>query len=147
MMRLYTIGFTKKSAADFFGLLKRNEIERLVDIRISPQGQLSGFARQEDLPYFLEELANHCRYIYMPVLAPTKEIMHAYRSSGDWLEYSRKFEDLLDERHIPEVLDPFEFESARSCFLCSEATADKCHRRLVVERLASSWPGVEIIHL
>ena len=146
-MKIYTIGFTKKRAEQFFGLLKENGITRLVDIRINPHGQLSGFARQEDLPYFLDELADHCSYVYMPELAPTQEIMHAYSSGGDWPQYARKFEALMDERRIPESIDPDEFESSRSCLLCSESSPEKCHRRLVAERLAARWPGVEIIHL
>ena len=146
-MQLYTIGFTQKSAKTFFGLLRQNGIQRLVDIRISPQGQLSGFARQEDLPYFLEELAGQCSYVHMPILAPTKEMMHAYRGGWDWQRYRTGFEALMDERHVPEVLDQNEFEIYRSCLLCSEATPEKCHRRLVAERLAAHWPDVQIIHL
>jgi uncharacterized protein (DUF488 family) len=146
-MKIYTIGFTQKSAAEFFGLLKQNGIQRLVDIRISPQGQLSGFARQEDLPFFLDELVNHCTYVYLPVLAPTKEMMHAYRAGGDWSHYMKSYLALMNERHIPEALDRAEFEAARSCLLCSEASAEKCHRRLIAERLAATWPAVEVIHL
>ena len=146
-MKLYTIGFTQKSAETFFGLLRQNSIQRLVDIRISPQGQLSGFARQEDLPYFLNELADHCRYVHMPLLAPTKELLHEYREDSDWNRYMARFEELMDDRHIPVTLDRVEFETFRSCLLCSEATPVKCHRRLVAERLAAYWSSVEIIHL
>ncbi len=103
-MKLYTIGFTQKSAAIFFELLRQNGIQRLVDIRISPQGQLSGFARQEDLPYFLDELVNHCVYIHLPLLAPTKDLLHEYRGDRDWLRYTARFEALMDERRIPESL-------------------------------------------
>ena len=120
-MKLFTIGFTQKSAAQFFGLLRHNGIQRLVDIRISPQGQLSGFARQEDLPFFLDELVDHCQYVYLPLLAPTRDMMHEYRSGGDWVRYSSRFEALMDERRIPAILDRSEFEDLASCLLCSEA--------------------------
>jgi uncharacterized protein (DUF488 family) len=146
-MKLYTIGFTQKSAAEFFGLLRQNGIQRLVDIRINPQGQLSGFARQEDLPFFLDKLVEHCQYLHAPLLAPTKELLHEYRGDGDWPRYMARFEALMDERRIPAVLDRAGFESLTSCLLCSEATPQKCHRRLVVERLAAHWPEVEVIHL
>jgi uncharacterized protein (DUF488 family) len=146
-MKLYTIGFTQKSAAKFFGLLRQNGVQRLVDIRINPQGQLSGFARQEDLPYFLDELVDHCLYVHMPLLAPTKDLLHEYRSDRDWPRYLACFEALMDDRHVPAVLDRVEFETFRSCLLCSEATSELCHRRLVAERLAAHWPDVEVIHL
>ena len=146
-MRLYTIGFTEKSAQEFFERLRDNGIQQLIDIRIHPHGQLSGFARQEDLPYFLHELAGQCQYLYLPVLAPTKEIMKEYRGDGNWVRYAARFEALMDERNIPAGLDRLIFETATGCLLCSESTAEHCHRRLVAERMAKHWPDLEVIHL
>jgi len=146
-MKLYTIGFTQKRARQFFDLLRANAIQRLVDIRINPHGQLSGFARQEDLPYFLQELAGNCQYIHLPPLAPTKEILKDYRADADWPRYVTRFEALMDQRDIPGSLDRADFEAVTCCLLCSEASPEQCHRRLVAERLALHWPGVEIVHL
>jgi uncharacterized protein (DUF488 family) len=146
-MKLYTVGFTQKRAETFFELLRQSGVRRLVDIRLNPGGQLSGFAKQEDLPYFLTHLADGCEYLYLPELAPTKEILSEYRSDSDWARYERRFKRLMDERRIPVDLSYADFESTPSCLLCSEPIPEKCHRRLVVERLASVWPGVEIIHL
>ncbi len=146
-MKLYTIGFTQKHAETFFELLRYNGIQRLVDIRISPDGQLSGFARKDDLPYFLDRLANGCAYVHLPELAPTKEILKDYRADGDWNRYVLRFEALLDARNIPATLQREDYETQVSCLLCSEATPEQCHRRLVAERLAAYWPDVEIVHL
>jgi uncharacterized protein (DUF488 family) len=146
-MKLYTIGFAKKSAEEFFGLLRNNGVRRVVDIRLRPSGQLAGFARKEDLPYFLRDLADGCEYIHLPILAPTKEILDGYRGGGSWVDYERQFQALMDERGIPGELDRGSFEILPSCLLCSEATPAQCHRRLVAERLQAHWPGVEIIHL
>jgi uncharacterized protein (DUF488 family) len=146
-MKLYTIGFTQKTAREFFELLRTNGVRRLVDIRVNPSGQLSGFAKQEDLPYFLCELADGCEYLHMPALAPTKEILKDYRADGDWPRYVTRFEQLMDERDIPNTLNRADFEAKPSCLLCSEATPEQCHRRLVAERLVARWPEVEIIHL
>ena len=146
-MRLYTIGFTKKGAQDFFDLLRKNEIQRVVDIRINPKGQLAGFAKQNDLPYFLNMLVDGCQYQHDPSLAPTKEILKDYREDDDWENYTRRFEELMDERNIPGDLSEKDFNTVVTCLLCSEDVPDRCHRRLVAERLATNWPGVEIIHL
>ena len=99
-MKIYTIGFTQKGAETFFERLRTNGIQRLVDIRVNPHGQLSGFARQEDLPYFLRHLSDGCDYVYRPELAPTKEILKEYRAGGDWPRYVARFEALMDERNI-----------------------------------------------
>lgn len=146
-MKLYTIGFTQKRAETFFELLRRNGVQRLIDIRVSPEGQLAGFARKNDLPYFLDRLAAGCQYVHLPELAPTKDILKEYRADGDWARYVERFETLMDARRIPAALPRDEFEAQVSCLLCSEAAPEKCHRRLVAERLAAHWPNVEIIHL
>ncbi len=146
-MKIYTIGFTKKTAQVFFDLLRQNGVRRLVDIRLKPSGQLSGFAKKEDLPYFLDRLAAGCTYQHVPELAPSEEILDAYRENKDWAAYTIKFQALMDERGIPSMLDRSSFEVRPSCLLCSEDTPERCHRRLVAERLARHWPGVEIVHL
>lgn len=146
-MKLFTAGFTQKSAEEFFQLLRTHGVKKLVDIRVNPHGQLAAFAKQADLPYFLQELADGCRYQHQPDLAPTKEILKEYRTDGDWARYTARFEALMDERGIPQTLDRADFEDGPCCLLCSEATPEQCHRRLVAERLAAAWPDVEVIHL
>ena len=146
-MKLYTIGFTQKRAEVFFGLLHQNGIQRLVDIRLNPSGQLSGFAKQEDLPYFLSRLANGCQYTHLPDLAPTRAILEDYRKGLSWPQYEQRFLALIDERFIPETLNQSDFQQQVSCLLCSEANPDKCHRRLVAERMAAYWLDFEIVHL
>lgn len=146
-MKLYTIGFAQKRAQDFFELLRDHGVQRVIDIRLNPNGQLAGFARGDDLPYFLAHLAAGCQYVYMPELAPTKEILQDYRQDSDWPRYVERFEALMDERAIPQSLNREDFELQVCCLLCSEATPDRCHRRLVAERLAAHWPNVEIVHL
>jgi uncharacterized protein (DUF488 family) len=145
-MKLYTIGFTKKSAERFFTLLKSNAVQCLVDIRLHPGGQLAGFARQGDLPYFLEELAG-CDYVHLASLAPTDEILSEYRKDKNWGRYAERFDALMESRGVPHSLDRTMFEEKACCLLCSEDMPEKCHRRLVAERLAIHWPGVEIVHL
>jgi uncharacterized protein (DUF488 family) len=145
-VKIYTIGFTRKSAERFFQLLKDNQIGRLIDIRLKPGGQLAGFAKQDDLAYFLRELVS-CEYHHFDFLAPSEDILKDYRQDRDWERYERQFEALMDERDILARLDPAFFTEEACCLLCSEDTPGQCHRRLVAERLASHWPDVEIIHL
>ena len=145
-MKIYTIGFTRKSAKRFFELLKDNHIGRLIDIRLKPGGQLAGFTKKDDLAYFLGELLG-CEYHHFDFLAPSDDILKAYRKDKDWPGYEQKFEALLDERDALSQLHPAFFAEKACCLLCSEDRPDQCHRRLVAERLARSWPGVEIVHL
>lgn len=145
-MHLYTIGFTQKPAERFFGLLRENGVGRVWDIRLHPGGQLAGFAKGSDLAYFLRELAG-CDYRQAPDLAPTAEILGDYRKDHDWARYVRRFEALMDDRNIPAALDGTAFAERAPCLLCSEATPERCHRRLVAERIAAVWPDVKIVHL
>ncbi len=145
-MKLYTVGFTKKSAEQFFSLLKKNDVQRLVDIRLRPTGQLSGFTKRDDLAYFLPNLIN-CEYHYTPSLAPTADVLSTYRKNGDWAQYVRHFETLMDQRNVPFALDRAFYEEKACCLLCTEATPEQCHRRLVAEQIARSWADTEVIHL
>lgn len=145
-MKIYTIGFTQKSAQKFFDLLAKNGVECLVDIRLHPDGQLAGFTKKEDLRFFLDQL-NGCDYRHFPMLAPKDEILKAYRSDHNWPKYEEAFQALMELRGIPDSLDKTLFEEKICCLLCSEPTPEKCHRRLVAERLAGFWDNVEIIHL
>jgi uncharacterized protein (DUF488 family) len=145
-VKLYTIGFAGKPAEHFFTLLAEHGVARVVDIRLRPGGQLSGFAKGSDLAWFLERL-NGCAYVHRPDLAPTPEILEDYRKDHDWARYVARFEALMDERAIPATLDRASLATQTSCLLCSEPASEHCHRRLVAERLARAWPEVEMIHL
>jgi uncharacterized protein (DUF488 family) len=145
-MNLYTIGFTQKPAQQFFQLLDVNRVKRLIDTRSNPYGQLSGFSKKDDLAYFLDRLIG-CEYHFLPELSPTSEILGDYRKDRDWDRYVDRFETLMDERCIPHSLDKSLFTDEEACLLCSEATPEKCHRRLVGERLVRSWPELSLVHL
>lgn len=144
-MKVYTIGFTKKSASDFFELLGQSGAKRLVDVRLNNVSQLAGFAKKGDLEYFLQKICR-MQYVHLPELAPTSEMLEAYRKDHrDWETYERQFLALMDERRtskkgIKRII-------ANSCLLCSEDKPEHCHRRLVAEYFNRHWGDVEIIHL
>ena len=145
-MEIYSIGFTQKSASQFFDTLKAHRIERLLDVRLNNTSQLAGFAKQSDLPYFLKEICG-AEYEHEPLLAPTQDILDAYKKKkGDWNEYTEAYLSLIRERKVESALLKASFEK-RTVLLCSEATAEQCHRRLALEYLQSHWGGVTIIHL
>ena len=125
--------------------MKDAGIGRLLDVRLNNASRLAGFARRADLPYFLERLCD-AEYVHEPRLAPTREILDAYRKGGGWPNYERAFLDLLRERRVEETLDRDLFE-VPTVLLCSEASAEHCHRRLVLEYLDREWKGVRAKHL
>jgi uncharacterized protein (DUF488 family) len=145
-MDIYSIGFTQKSASEFFGLLKANRIERLLDVRLNNTSQLAGFAKQADLAYFLKEICG-AEYEHEPLLAPSEELFNAYRKEkGSWDDLARGYLKLLKMRKIEGVLDKASFKK-KTVLLCSEATPELCHRRLALEYLKQHWPEIKIHHL
>ncbi|MEA3254766.1 MAG: DUF488 domain-containing protein [Candidatus Altiarchaeota archaeon] len=144
-MKIYTIGFTKKTAEEFFRILTRNGIEQIVDVRLNNTSQLAGFTKKDDLRYFLKELCD-IEYHHFEFLAPTKEIRDRYNKEGNWGIYTEGYINLLDERRILEKLDR-PFFKRKTCLLCSESLPDNCHRRLLAEYLKKHWSDVEVIHL
>jgi uncharacterized protein (DUF488 family) len=145
-MDIYSIGFTQKSASEFFGTLKAHGIKRLVDVRLSNTSQLAGFAKQADLRYFLKEICG-TEYEHQPLLAPSKELFHAYRKEkGSWDELAKGYLKLLKARRVESVLQRANFEK-ETVLLCSETTPEHCHRRLALEYLQQHWPEITIHHL
>ncbi|GAB4461154.1 MAG: hypothetical protein OHK0037_09660 [Elainellaceae cyanobacterium] len=144
-LQLFTIGFTQKSAEQFFELLIQSKVKRVVDTRLNNVSQLAGFAKRNDLRYFLEKLGN-IEYVHLPELAPTQDILDDYKKKkGDWQTYEQKFLSLITERKIEHQLSPDLLDG--SCLLCSEAQPHYCHRRLVAEYLNQKWGNILIHHL
>lgn len=145
-MEVHTIGFTQKTAAQFFGALKQAGIRRLIDVRLNNVSQLAGFSKRDDLAYFLQEICS-AEYIHEPLLAPTQDLLDAYRKEkGGWENYARGFLHLMAERRIEDRLSRDLFGTP-AVLLCSEPTAGHCHRRLVVEYLQEKWNGLKAVHL
>lgn len=144
-IKLFTIGFTKKGAKTFFESLQNAGVKRLLDIRLNNVSQLAGFAKKADLEYFLNTICD-IDYAHLLDLAPTKEIVDEYKKNkGDWQQYEVQFLELIRQRKIENKVSPDLIDGA--CFLCSEASPNHCHRRLVAEYLNQQWGNVEIQHL
>jgi uncharacterized protein (DUF488 family) len=135
-----TIGFTKSNAEHFFERLRKAGVKKLIDVRLHNTSQLAGFAKSDDLAYFLKKIGG-IEYVHQPILAPTDSILKAFKKEkGDWDVYQGRFLQLMEERKIEQRLKPEMLESA--CLLCSEATPHHCHRRLVCEYLNAKWSGL-----
>ena len=143
-MNIYTIGFTKHTSEEFFEKLKSAGVKRVIDIRINKTSQLAAFAKGSDLPYLLQATGG-IGYVSYIELAPTKELLKSYRSKEiTWEEFEKKYNKQIEDSNAISGLNKNDFEDA--CLLCSEETAEKCHRRILAEKLAQIW-GIEIIHL
>jgi uncharacterized protein (DUF488 family) len=146
---LCTIGFTGKTAEEFFALLSNAGVGQVIDIRQNRSGQLSGFSKHPDLSFFLKKIAG-IEYRHEPLLAPAPELLKTYRRTKDWPAYEAEFLTAMKERHVPASLDTSSWPPKIS-LLCSEPGPEKCHRRLVAELLAAFWrergDTVEIRHL
>jgi uncharacterized protein (DUF488 family) len=144
-MKVFTIGFTKTSAESFFTRLQRAGVKKVLDVRLNNISQLAGFAKRDDLRYFLKAIGD-IDYAHEPKLAPTQTMLGAYKKDGgDWTDYEMRFLALMAERRIEETVPRSALDSA--CLLCSEHRPEQCHRRLVVEYLQKKWGDIEVDHL
>ncbi len=143
-MKLFTIGFTKTTAENFFSRLKNAGATKVIDVRLNNVSQLAGFAKKDDLKFFAREICG-MGYKHMPELAPTKDILDAYKKrKGSWSDYETNFLELMAKRQI-EYIDEQDLDGG--CLLCSEDKPHHCHRRLVAEYLKEKRGNVEIVHL
>jgi uncharacterized protein (DUF488 family) len=144
-LKIFTIGFKKKSAENFFSKLKQADVKRLIDVRLNNISQLAGFTKRDDLRYFAKTICG-IDYIHLSVLAPTKDLLDEYKKKGgDWSIYEKKFIELMAERKIEFTMQKDLLDG--SCLLCSEEKAAQCHRRLVAEYLRDKWGDVQIHHI
>jgi uncharacterized protein (DUF488 family) len=144
-MNVFTIGFTKTSAESFFTRLQKAGVKKVLDVRLNNVSQLAGFAKRNDLRYFLKALCG-IEYAHRPELAPTQEMLDAYKKQkGQWADYEKQFLELMTGRRIEETIPREAVDGA--CLLCSEDKPHHCHRRLVAEYLKSKWGDLDIVHL
>lgn len=144
-MKMFTIGFTKKSAKKFFDLIRVSGAKRVIDVRLNNVSQLAGFAKKDDLAYFLKEICG-MDYVHLPALAPTQDMLDQYKKQhGDWKTYELRFVELMQKRRIEETIR--KEIVADGCLLCSEDKPHHCHRRLVAEYLKQHWGDVDVSHL
>ena len=144
-MKIFTIGFTKKTAETFFTKIRNSGARRIIDVRLNNVSQLSGFAKRDDLKFFAKELC-HVDYVQVADLAPTDAMLSSYKKGGgDWQTYESDFLALMKQRRIEDRLERSLMDGG--CLLCSEDKPHQCHRRLVAEYLKKEWGDVEISHL
>ena len=144
-IRMFTIGFTKKTAEEFFTKLIQAGVRRVIDVRLNNASQLAGFTKRDDLRFFLKKVAN-IEYVHFENLAPTQQILDTFKKEkGSWKTYESQFLALLSERRAEENVPKDVMNEG--CLLCSEETPRHCHRRLVAEYLQRKWGNVEIIHI
>jgi uncharacterized protein (DUF488 family) len=144
-MIVFTMGFSKKNAEQFFTMLEQPGLDRVVDIRLNNVSQLAGFTKKDDLRFLLKSISG-IDYIHLPELAPTKKILDDYKKNGGaWAVYERAFIDLMTQRQVEKRVPRHSIDG--SCLLCSEATPEQCHRRLVAEYFRDRWGDLEIRHL
>jgi uncharacterized protein (DUF488 family) len=144
-MKLFTIGFTKTTAENFFTRIATAGVTRIADVRLNNVSQLAGFAKKTDLKYFAQAICG-IAYTHIPSLAPEKSMLDEYKkSTHDWDTYESRFNSLIKDRRIDQTLSRDQLQGA--CLLCSEDKPHHCHRRLVAEYLRDAWGDVDIIHL
>lgn len=144
-MKVYTIGFTKTSAESFFTRLQKAGVKKVLDVRLHNVSHLAGFAKKNHLRYFLKAICG-IEYTHHPELAPTQEMLDAYKKEGgEWADYEKRFLELMASRRIEQTVPRDALD--RACLLCSEDKPHHCHRRLVAEYLKDKWGDLEIAHL
>lgn len=134
-MTVYTIGFTQKHAEDFYEKIKAAKIDLLIDVRLNNTSQLASFSKFPDIVYFLDKLCN-VRYCHDVKLSPTEVLLKSYKKGETtWSDYEVIFRKTMEDRNITEHIQKqyAKYKDANICLLCSEPTAEKCHRRLVAE--------------
>lgn len=147
-MKVYTIGYTGKTAEEFFSILMDKKVRFMVDIRLNNTSQLAGYTKKGDLPYFLDKIAG-IEYRHDLRFSPTKELFAGYKDGVlNWEAYEAEYQNIIQDRNLQNVITQEYLEKLDGlCLLCSEATATHCHRSLVADLIGEIASEVEIMHI
>ena len=147
MGKIFTIGSTRKTAEDFFELLKSEGVTKIIDVRLNNTSQLLGFAKYPDIEYFTKKILNG-EYFHDKKFAPSEKILSRYKKNIiNWDDYEREFAELMNYRDIDVYIADKYAGQENYCLLCTEPTPEYCHRRLVAEKIKEVLEDVEIVHL
>jgi uncharacterized protein (DUF488 family) len=146
MPTVYTIGYRHKPLTTFIGQLREAGVDAVMDVRLRNTSHLAGYTKRDDLAFLLRE-GFGIAYEHHPELAPTPEILDAYRDDKDWAAYEARFLPLLEERSAEEVGRDILTRYSTPCVLCAEPTPEHCHRRLVAEYWAEHLTELTVVHL
>lgn len=145
-MHILTMGFTKKNAEEFFGLIREYHVEILIDVRLNNQSQLAGFTKGRDIEFFLKEICD-CKYSHEIQFAPTKDILNRYKKGQiSWEKYEVEYNELIKKREVLNIFKQKYSIYDKVLLLCSEPTPECCHRRLLADFLNEEL-GIEVIHI
>ena len=140
-MYLYTIGYSGKSEAEFYEILRTHKVSRIIDVRRFKTSKYVPFANGENLSRKCKD-----KYVAIPDVAPEKSLLLQWQN-GDiaWSYYERtylEFLQLISAQNFftEEILD-------NACLLCMEASPSQCHRKLLAQYLANYFPSLKIEHL
>ena len=141
MTKIFTIGFSGKKPEVFLEVLDAARIRCVWDIRLWRVSKYVPYYSGDNLASVLGE-----RYEYHPEFAPTFEMLTSFKDKHmTWSDTEPIYRKMIAERGPLANVSPSDLD--RICLLCTEKTADMCHRRLAAEYIADIIPNVEIIHL
>jgi uncharacterized protein (DUF488 family) len=146
--RVFTIGHSTRSAADFIAVLKKFSIARVLDIRKIPGSAAHPQFRQEALERSLLEAG--ITYSYLPALGgrrPKSRVVDEHINAG-W--HVRAFHNYADYAQSDAFQDGLRQVLQLACqepcaMMCAEVLWWRCHRRIVTDHLLAR--GVPVTHL
>ena len=147
MRRIFTIGFTRKTAEEFFETLKDNGVTKIIDVRLNNTSQILGFSKYPDIEYFTRKILKG-EYFHDRRFAPSEKILVRYKKNViGWDDYEKEFAELMKYRDIDTYIADKYRDQENYCLLCAEVSPENCHRRLVAEKIRDVLEDVKIIHL
>ncbi|MBQ9336898.1 MAG: DUF488 domain-containing protein [Lentisphaeria bacterium] len=143
-MKLFTIGYTQKSAEELFGILKRHNVRKVFDVRLKNANSYCFYTHKRDFSYLLSLIG--IGYEHKESWAPEAWLLDGYNHDKyNWEQYVEEFHKIIESRNILQGLKPEDLD--RCALLCAERTPQMCHRRLLAEYFRRHFPEIEIVHL
>ena len=147
-MEIYTIGHSTHTENEFVILLKKYEIEILVDVRSFPTSKYVPQFNKENMKIWLPR--EGIKYLHMAELGGRRSknkdidesLVDGWKNVAfrNYAEYSltKGYEEGIDRLFVLS-------EKNRVCIMCAEAVPWRCHRSIISNTLVSE--GISVYHI
>lgn len=142
---LFTIGHSTRTLEELLGLLKREGVSHLVDVRAFPASARYPHFNKASLEVTLPE--HGIRYTHLPSLGGRRKVRRdshntLWRNAG-----FRGYADYMETREFDEALDDLlqAAAAAPTAIMCAEAVPWRCHRSLISD--AAVARGTDVQHI
>jgi len=141
---IYTIGYEGLPIDEFITRARNNKIDVVIDVRELPWSRKNGFNRNALHRRFEEEKISYFNFTELGSPRPTRNKLY---EKHNYVEFFKSYSIYLSN-YVESLMDIITISrKMRICLMCYEADIQKCHRKIITDKLRELDKGLKIASL